>query len=314
MNYRAFIPENPTAKGILCFVLSVFLFSMLNVIVKHLSTGYSILQITFFRCLFALIPAMMMAAAMGGVQKLKTKRIGGHLGRAFAGTTSMIFFFYAFHLMPLAEAQAIGFSGPIFVALLSILILKEQVGPHRWGAIIAGFIGVMVMINPVGAMTGNHHVNMLGAGSALLSAFLYGFSMIGMRSLAQTESIVTSVLYFSIFSTIGTALALPFVWKAPAFEDFALFIASGLIAVLSQTFMTRAYQYASAAVVSPFTYTSMIWAALFGWMFWSEVPSPTIWYGAVIVIASGLYILWRETRHHIPITEDLRIKTPDQLE
>src|SRR5688572_11984365 len=100
MNFRAFIPENPTGRGILCFVASVFLFSVLNVIVKHLAADYSIMQITFFRCLFALIPAIMMAAAMGGISRMKTKRLGGHLGRSFAGTTSMITFFYAIYLLP----------------------------------------------------------------------------------------------------------------------------------------------------------------------------------------------------------------------
>jgi drug/metabolite transporter (DMT)-like permease len=283
--------DNPQ-RGIIMMLLSVLCFSVLNVLVKHLGDHYSIFQVAFFRCLFALVPALMLMAATGGFQMMKTTRLKGHCYRALVGTTSMLLIFSAFHKLPLATATAINFSGPLFVALFSILILHEKVGMHRWAALILGLVGVLVMLQP-----GQQAMDWLGAAMALGSAVFYGLSMVSVRALGHTEKPVTSVFYFSVLSTVITFVPLlwPGVWVSPTLWDFALFVAGGIVAGFGQLFMTRAYQCAPAATISPFGYSGILWATLFGFMLWGDIPGQPIFVGSAIVIAAGLYIVYRET-------------------
>lgn len=281
--------DNPK-HGIIMMLLSVACFSVLNILVKHLGEHYSPFQVAFFRCLFALVPALMLIAATGGLPMMKTQKLGGHAYRAVVGTTSMLLIFFAFVKLPLATATAINFSGPLFVALFSVLILHEKVGTHRWAAMIVGFIGVLIMLQP-----GQHNFDLLGGAMALGSAIFYGLSMVSVRALGHTEKPATSVFYFSVFSTLLTMIPLPFVWQSPDLIDFSLFVVCGVVAGFGQLFMTRAYQCAPAATISPFGYSGILWATLFGFMFWGEVPGQPIFIGSAIVIAAGLYIVYRET-------------------
>ena len=300
--------DNPL-RGIKMMLLSVLCFCMLNVLVKHLTESYSIFQVAFFRCLFALVPALMLMAATGGFSMLKTQRFPGHCYRALVGTASMLLIFTAFHLLPLATATAINFSGPLFVALFSILILHEKVGPHRWGALIVGFVGVLFMLQP-----GQHAFDLVGGAMALGSAIFYGLAMVSVRSLGHTEKPATSVFYFSVLSTVITFIPLlfPGQWQAPTLWHFALFVLSGIIAGLGQLFMTRAYQCAPAATISPFGYSGILWATLFGFLFWGEVPGHEIFIGSAIVIAAGLYIVYRETIHKKRMLSEVQGVAPEQ--
>ena len=276
-------------RGILMMLIAVFLFSVLNVLVKITAADYPLTQVTFFRNAFALIPVAAMVMAQGGMASVRTQRPLGHLGRACIGLVSMTLMFWSFHLLPMADAQALNFAAPLFLTALSVPFLGEKVGIHRWSAVAVGFIGVLVMVRP-GA-----DVLQLGALVALGAALSQSLAMIFIRQLSRSESANTIVFYFTLIGTVLSALTLPFAWRTPGLWDLGLLILAGLIGGMAQLFMTRAYSLAPASVIAPFTYAAIIWAVLFGWMLWGDVPGWHVTLGASVVVASGCYILHRET-------------------
>ncbi len=191
--------------------------------------------------------------------------------------------------MPLADAVAISFMSPLVVTALSVPLLGERVGIHRWSAVIIGFGGVLVIVNPSRGMFTP------GVSVAICGAIASALSMITIRQLNRSDPPLAIVFYFTLFATMFTALPLPFVWVTPSGSDLGLLVLMGLTGGVGQYFMTRAYGLAPAAVISPFTYSGLLWATLLGWFLWSDVPKPQVFAGAAIVIASGLYILYRET-------------------
>ena len=272
-------------------LMATFWFSILFVVVKHLGSSYSVYQIAFFRCFFALMTTVGMVSGMGGLGLLRTKRWKGHLFRAASGTISMLTLFYAYQLLPLAHVVAINFSAPLFITLFSMLCLREKAVWQYWAALIIGFIGILFIVNPTST-----NISLMGVGIALLSAIFRALSMTGVRALGKTEPAGTTAFYFALQSTIFTALPMPWVWQTPGWLDFISLASCGVLAGLGQYFLTRAYQFAPAAVVSPFDYTAIIWATLFGVMFWGELPGWHIIIGSVIVILAGLIILQHEAK------------------
>ncbi|MEI8394865.1 MAG: DMT family transporter, partial [Rhodospirillaceae bacterium] len=275
--------------GIVYMLCGVFCLAVLNVLVKLLAARYSILEIAFFRCFFAIFPAVIMGMAAGGRHTLRTDRFGAHFSRACIGMTAMMLMFWSYHLLPLADAVAIGFSGPLFVTALSVPLLAESVGWFRWSAVALGFVGTLMMLNPSTAVFDR------GAIVALASAVGYAFAVIAIRRLSSTERSTTIVFYFTLNSTLMLALPLPFFWTTPTPADFGMMLLIGLCGGLGQYFNTRALTLSPPAALGPFTYTSILWATAFGYLVWAELPDPALLPGAVIVIASGFILAWRET-------------------
>ncbi|MCI0430920.1 MAG: DMT family transporter [Rhodospirillales bacterium] len=244
----------------------------------------------FFRNLFAFLPLLPVLARAGGLALLRTERLGAHIGRAAMGFGAMICFFTAFSLMPLADVVAISLSAPIFITALSVPLLAEQVGPRRWAAVMVGFLGVLVMVRPGGASL-IEPVALL----PLTGAVLYALALIAMRKLGATERATTTVFYFTLVCTALSGLAQPFVWRMPDLPDFVLLVCVGLLGGSAQLLMTQSLRIAPAAVVAPFDYSALVFSIGFGFAFWGEVPDWMLLLGAAIVVASGLYILHRET-------------------
>ncbi len=276
-------------RGILMMLIAVFLFSILNVLVKVTAEDYPLTQVTFFRNAFALIPVWATVMAQGGFGSIRTARPMGHVWRSCIGLVSMSLMFWSFHLLPLADAVALNFAAPLFLTALSVPLLNEKVGIHRWSAVAVGFVGVLVIVRP------SQDILQLGAMVALGAALSQSFAMIAIRQLSTSESANTIVFYFTLITTLLCTLTLPFGWQTPDLPGFALLAATGLVGGTAQLYMTRAYTLAPAAVIAPFNYASIVWAALFGWMLWADVPSWHVVAGASIVVASGCYILHRET-------------------
>ncbi len=276
-------------QGIFYVLGAVLVFSAVNVLVKWTVAEYPINQVLFFRNAFALIPAVALVAASGGWAALRTARPGAHLMRGLLGVAAMATLFLSFQMLPLADATAISFVQPLFLTALSVPFLGERVGIHRWSAVLVGFVGVLIMIQP-GAGSFDP-----GASIGLVSALLMAGAFIMVRRLAKTETSGAIVFYFAVISTFATALLLPLGWRTPTLGDFGLLALLGLAGGTGQYLMTQAFRLAPAAVIAPFNYTAMIWAALFGWLIWSELPTPALLAGGSIVMASGLYILYRET-------------------
>jgi drug/metabolite transporter (DMT)-like permease len=244
----------------------------------------------FYRYAVALPFILAWAAKSGGVRAVATKRPWGQLTRACVGAASMLATFLTVSTLPLAEATTFSFTAPLIATVLSVFILSEHVGFHRWLAIGLGVIGMLIMIHPGGS-------GALGGGEialGLTSASLIAFSVITLRQLGTTEGAVATVFWFTLFGAIVTACAFPFFgrWHDPA--TYLLLAGVGVTAMLAQAFMTSALRYAPVSVTAPFEYSQLIWATLLGWLVWSDLPSVTTIIGAAFIAGAGLYTFYRE--------------------
>ncbi len=281
-----------TGLGIIFRVAAMCCMAGLGAIVKWTSgQGVPVLEIVFFRNAFAFIPVLLYVSQTSGLGVLKTKRPIGHLIRSSIGLSGMVFGFSAVSLLPLTQSTALSFSSPLFMTALSALILREPVSAHRWGAVAVGFIGVLIMIHPDPA-----HFAGIGVVFALISAVSAAGAQIAIREIGRTEPGPTIVFYFTLAGTVLGLASLPFACVIPDLPTLCLLILGGLLGGVGQLFLTEALRRANVAVVAPFDYTQMVWATLFGFFIWHEVPKVLTWVGALVVAASGVYILLRETR------------------
>lgn len=284
-------PVNNPMKVFAAAAFAAALFSCMNVFIKlSADMGHSVVQIMFFRNGIALIPLLVVIAShKRGFGLLKTQRPVGHVVRSVIGTVSMLFCFWSFALMPMANATALHFAAPLILTAMSVPFLNERVGPWRWAAVGVGLLGVLVIINPTG------NLDPLGTTVALTAAFGIAAAMVCIRKLGNTEHSLTIVFYFFLTGTIMTAIAMPWYWSAPSFLGFFYMVMSGISGMVAQIFLTNAYANAPAAYVSPFNYLGIVFATFFGWAIWADVPAAHVMIGAGIVILSGLFILYRET-------------------
>jgi drug/metabolite transporter (DMT)-like permease len=282
------------SRAIVLMVGSVAFFAVMDALVKDLGARYPTMQIVFFRSLFAFVPIVFLILHGGSLKALKVNSITGHLLRSLVGIGAMFCFFHAYVRMPLADVVAISFAAPVFVVALSVPLLGEKVGPRRWAAVLVGFIGVVIMIRPgAGLLTSVALVPLIGT-------LFFALAMIVLRRLGRTETSASVAFTFTLACTTVSGLALPFVWVAPDLVDLIALIAVGLLGGVGQILMTTAFKHGDVAVIAPFEYTAMIWATLLGFVFWSEVPGLNIWIGVAIVMASGLFILFREANLRLP--------------
>ncbi|MFV3073095.1 DMT family transporter [Niveispirillum fermenti] len=289
----------PVGRAILTMVVAVAMFSTMNVLVKWLGSSYPVTQVIFFRASIALVVILPLVHRAGGLASLRTARPLGHLARCLIGVTSMACGFTAITYLPLANAAAFAFTAPLWTTLLGLLILGERVRWRRAVALVVGFAGVLIMLRPDAnllreAMAGGRVA--VGSLLALTSAALAACAMISIRRLSATEPSTTIVFYFMLSGSIIMGLAcLPdFVMPTPT--DALLFVALGVVGGVGQLLLTSAYRGAPVAVIAPFDYTAMLWATGYGYLIWSEVPHPMVALGALIVIGSGVYIIWRESK------------------
>lgn len=280
-----------TARGAISMLTGVFLFTIMEAMVKWLTADYPVHQIIFFRSAFALIPCAYFIWRAGGVATLRTRRPSVHLLRGVIGLAAMGCYFFAYSQMALADAKAILFSAPLFMTILAIPLLGERVGVYRWSAVLVGLAGVLVILEPGGEML------RIGTLAAIGGAILYALAVITVRHLSATESVASITFYFTATGTLASAgLIGVFGWVTPNPGDLAMLVTIGLIGGVAQYAMTRAFRLAEAAAIAPLDYTSMAWAILLGYLIWGDVPSPAVFAGIALVVASGLFILYREQR------------------
>ena len=275
-------------RAIALMILGVGLFSIMDALVKWLGESYPTVQLVFFRSLFAFIPLGFLVFRDGVSQALRMNDRQGHLLRATVGVIALWAFFYAFAHMPLADVIAITFAAPVFVTALSVPLLGERVGLRRWCAVLVGFLGVLIMVQPGAGVFQTVALVPLGG------VVFYALAMVFVRKLSRTETSASIVFYFTLACTLVSGAALPFSWVTPEPWDWALLVALGLIGGMAQITFTRAVSLADVSVIMPFEYTAMLWAVVLGFFIWGEVPGNNIWIGVAIVMASGLYILYRE--------------------
>ncbi len=287
----ALVHQEHVVRGMIAAMGAFFMFTVMNMFAKMLSANHSVIEIAFYRNLIACLPFLIMIFAFGRREILVIRTKPSLVGiRAVIGTLSLVTTFYAYKLMPMADATALLFTASLFIPVLGVFFLKETVGPYRWSAIAIGFIGVLIMSHPSG------DVYTLGILVCLFAALLHAVLQIILRYLGRYESPETISFYFFVIGVFLTALPLPFIAVRPTMAEVPLLIGVGLSGAGAQWLLSIAFRNAKAAIVTVFNYSSIVWAALFGWMIWAEWPAPTVITGAVIVIASNILMIWRESR------------------
>jgi drug/metabolite transporter (DMT)-like permease len=285
-------PAQNVAFGIAFRVAAMACMSLLSALVKYTgSRGIPVFEIIFFRNLFAFVPLGLYIWRTTGFEVLKTKRPLGHLMRATVGLSGMVCGFSAVQYLPLTEATALQFTSPLFMTALSAMLLSEKVGQHRWAAVFVGFIGVLIMARPIPG-----EMNVPGVTLGVLSALGAAGAMVAIRQISDTERGPTIVFYFTLGGVVLGLAGSAFHWVTPDPQTLGLLVLAGLIGGVGQLFLTEALRRAPIGVIAPFDYTQLIWATGLGLVIWGELPHPLTLVGAVIVAASGVYILHRELR------------------
>lgn len=282
-------------RAIACVLGSSGAFALAAALVKYASPGLPVAEVVLFRSLCSVLILLPMARAHGGWAALHTKRPGAHLLRLMAGFSGMYASFYGYANLPLATVTALGFSMPIFLAILSIPLLRERISPVRAGAVVVGLVGVLIVLRPWeaghdAAHTGPALVVMAGVAA-------WALAMISIRRMGQSgERNVTIVLLFSIGSTVLAALLCIPVWVAPTPMQLLALVGVGVISTGAQLLMTEGYRSGEATMLAPFEYGAILYAVLLGWLIWGEVPGGWEFTGIAVLILSGLYVWWREGR------------------
>jgi drug/metabolite transporter (DMT)-like permease len=291
---QIFAHADDVRLGILYMVASVFLFSIQNAIGKWLAQTYPIPMLVFFRSAVALVPSFILVMRAGGIGVMRTNRLGAQFSRSAIWGGSNVASFFAYHLLPLADAVALTFAAPLFLTALSYPLIREAVGRTRWVAVSVGFLGVLVIARPSGAGSS------LGMACAIACAVCNAVGTLTVRGLTKTDHSAAIVTWTAIFMTAGSLPALPFFWVTPSPVDFLLFCSIGLIGGVSQYWTTLALYHAPAAAVSPFNYTALIWSTLLGIGVWGSIPTAPTLVGGAIVTLSGLYLLRGENLRRRP--------------
>ncbi len=271
-------------------LFAAFALTVMFALVKLVDArGVSLLESLFYRQAMALPLVLGWIAAGPGWGVIRTRRPRAHVWRTVIGMSGMALNFLTFTLLPLAEATVLLFTTPIFATILSALVLREHVGAHRWAAVLLGFAGVALVVDPRAT-----HLPWSGVAVGLVAALVVSGVSITLRQIGRTESATTTVFWFTMLSVAPLGLALPFYGRMHDGPTFALLVALGLAGGLAQLALTASLRLAPVSVVLPMDYSNLIWAAAIGFLVFATVPGPSLWLGAPLIIASGLYIVWRE--------------------
>jgi len=286
------MPTDRILPAIAYRLASVVAFATMGALIKLAELrGAGLAELLFFRQAGS-IPVVVGWVALGpGLATLRTRRLGAHATRCAVGLTSMTFMFWTLMLLPLAEATTLQFTVPIFATILGAVFLREKTGVHRWSAVAIGFAGVLVVAQP-----GSGHIPLLGAVTGLLAASLNATVSILVRRMGSSEPPATIVFYFATLSMVPLLPA--FLWTTGPHDagTWATLVGIGLVGAVGQLTMTTSLSLAPVSIVVPMDYSGLIWATLYGWALFGVLPDGWTWAGAPLIVASGLYIVWREQR------------------
>jgi len=281
--------QDATGKAIAYLMLGIAGGLGLDLSAKGLLANYSLEQFVFLRSLIGLLIFLFLAKQFGGAKSLFTRRWGWHLLRTLLAIGAMFGFFYGLARMPLVEALTLGFTAPLMVTALSVPMLGEHVGWRRWVAVVVGFLGVLVILRPGAQPIAFAHV------AVLFSSFCYACLAITARKLGSTESsyslsiyVVTGPLLVST-SMLGSGN-----WQQPDAAGWLLFALAGSCSVIAWIGIIGGYRRAAPALLAPFEYTALVGGALAGYLIWDEIPDRWVLTGAAVIIASGLFVVYRE--------------------
>lgn len=281
--------ENAATLGVLVMLFGIFVFVVNDTLGKWLVQNFAIGQVLFMRSAVALLVLMLIMRGGGIRQAVRAEKPGMQALRAIFATVEVIAFYGAVMYLPLADTMAFWLAAPLYVAALSPLLLGEHVGWRRWTAIIVGFIGVLIVLQP------SRESLTAPAFIAVGGSLAFALMMLTARSLRGTPDKTLS-FWQTVAALIGGAVLAPFGWATPGLADFFLLGILGLLAMLAHICVTRAFKLADAATVAPLQYTLLIWAALFGYLVFGDVPRPAMVLGSLIIVVSGLFLFFRERK------------------
>jgi drug/metabolite transporter (DMT)-like permease len=283
-------------RGAALMLAAALLFATTGAIIKHVSAQLPNEMVVFFRSFFGLL-ALAPFFVRHGPRYYATQRLGAHLVRALVGLTAMYCYFYAIAHLPLAEAVLLNYTAPLFIPLAALLWVGEPFGRKLWWPIGIGFVGVGLILKPGLSLLAP--IALIGLAAGLFSAL----AMAGIRKLTNTEPATRVVFYFSLTSTLVAALPLAWRWQTPAADLWLPLILIGVLSTLAQILMTRAYAHAPAAQVGPFLYAIVVFAGLFGWVLWQEIPDWLSLAGTLLVILAGILAIHLGGRATAPPAE-----------
>ena len=284
-------PTPDVLRGILLMCAGVSTFPFMNVGVKLLAPHYPATQITWARFTGHLIVMLVVFLPQYRWALLRTRKPAVQIGRSVLMLASNLVFVMAIGSVPLATASAIGFTSPLIVTALSVPLLHEQVGWRRWSAVVVGFAGALMVIRPGGGLRDPAVLLILA------SSFAYALYQILTRLAGRIDTAATGIIFAALFGSLGMSLIMPFVFVVPrSLMDVLLFCSLGLLGGLGHYLVIRAFQLGPAAVIAPLGYVELIGSVVFGYLLFGNFPDPWTWLGAGVIIASGIYIAFRERR------------------
>ncbi|MFY8049805.1 MAG: DMT family transporter [Erythrobacter sp.] len=281
--------------ALLVRLLAAFALATMAMLVKLAGQrGAHLIELIFWR---QLITAILLGAGLaitGRLAMLKTQRLPAHARRAASGLFGMIFTYGAVLLLPLAEATTLGFTAPIFAVLIAITVFGQRIGPWRWGAVVIGFAGVLVVMQPFGGL--HEGVTLAGVVVGLVAPFMVALISFQLQDLNTTETPLSIVFWFAALTTPVAALALPFVMASHDALTWALILGMGVVGGAAQMLLTTSLRFGSAAVILLMDYTALLWASVYGYTVFDRAAPASLWLGAPLIIAAGVLIAWRERR------------------
>ena len=279
--------DDNVKAGVTWMLVTTFFFVSLDVMAKYLVASYPVIQVVWARFLVHLILAALILGPRIGFFA-RSANLPLQIVRSILLLATTVLFFSGVRLLPLADASAIMFTSPILLSILAIPYLGEWVGPRRWAAIFVAFLGALVVVRPGTGVMGAGALFLLGA------ACCNACYQLITRQLRGADGPRTTLLYTGLAGAVGTSLAVPTVWTPIAIGDWPLFASLGVFGCLGHFTLIKAFQSAPATVVAPFSYASLIWAIIFGYVVFGDLPDLWTLVGAAIIAAGGLYILHRE--------------------
>ena len=267
--------------------MSICAFSVMDIIVKW-SEHYPLGQVLFFRGFFGIVFYFFIIPRERLSNFYYTKRAGLHFLRCFSGLIALVAIFIALRSLPLATVVSISFAAPIFTTIFSIFLLSEKVGIYRWLAVIVGFVGILIITEP--------GITSLNIYYIFPIIFCIGLSYVAItiRKLSTSEPVWLISLFFSISITLLSLLSIPFGWVMPTIKDFLILAMIGIFGGVANLWLSQSYRYSEVSLVTPLKYLALVFAIIFGYLIWDEVPTIKSLFGAALVIFSTLIIFRRE--------------------
>ncbi len=276
--------------GVLYMVGSVICFSIMDICVKWLDY-YPVGQVLFLRFFIGFIPIFFIIPKDKYLSFYKTTRPSLHAFRALSGAAAIIALFIGLRELPLADVVSLTFGGPIFVTVASIFFLSEKVGIKRWSAVFLGFVGMLLIVQPAFIDLNYFYI------TPIIFCIFFACVAISVRSLSKTEPNYTIAFYFTLLCTlIGLGSIFFEEWIMPTMLDLIIFIIMGLCGSIANLLLTQSYRLAEASLVTPIKYLSLVFAIIFGFLIWSEIPKILTLLGALLVVTSSLIIFVRESQ------------------